>query len=102
MRYQLVLQFIATPQTTSINLWLSRRNFTLELASMAVVDGHDFGLSEFNIFILTDEPAMVFDKAHRIVRDQRLHQGLRAAYRESAGEDYVILWPSTLTEFTVS
>jgi hypothetical protein len=44
---------------------------------------------------------MVFDKAHRIIRDQRLQQRMRAAYRESTGENYTILWPTTLTEFSV-
>jgi hypothetical protein len=71
------------------------------LECTAIVDGHDFGQSEFNIFILTDEPAMVFDKAHQIIRDQRLQQDMRAAYRESAGESYMVLWPTTRTEFSV-
>jgi hypothetical protein len=44
---------------------------------------------------------MVFDKAHRIIRDQRLQQGMRAAYREPPGESFMILWPTTLTEFSV-
>lgn len=102
MRYQLVLQFIANTAENFDQFVALEEKLIEELASTAVVDGPDFGLSEFNIFILTDEPAMVFDKAQRVVRDQRLQQGMRAAYREPTGEDYVILWPPTLAEFTVS
>ena len=101
MRYQLVLQFTADTITEFDQLVALEEKFIDALECLAIVDGHDFGQSEFNIFILTNEPAMVFDKAHRIIRDQRLGQGMRAAYREPTGESYTILWPVTLTEFSV-
>ena len=68
---------------------------------VATVDGHDFGLGKFNIVILTDDPPTVFGKAHSIVINQHVPNVLRSAYREMDDEDYVILWPSALTEFTV-
>jgi hypothetical protein len=71
------------------------------LDDVATVDGHDFGLGEFNIFVLTDDPATVFAKAHGIVINQGVPNVMRSAYRELDGEDYVILWPSSLTEFSV-
>jgi hypothetical protein len=101
MRYQLVLQFGATTIEDFDQLVALEDKLTQELGSVATVDGHDFGLSEFHIFMLTDEPAMIFEKAHQVVRDQGLQQSMRAAYRELTGESYVILWPSTVVEFTV-
>lgn len=71
-----------------------------ELADLATVDGHDFGLGRFNIFILTDQPAASFGKARQVVASQGIPNVMRSAYRESDGEDYVILWPSSLTEFS--
>jgi hypothetical protein len=76
MRYQLVLQFTANTHDFDQLLALEEKLIE-ELESVATVDGHDLGQSEFNIFILTDEPAIVFAKAHKIVRDQRLQQSMR-------------------------
>ena len=101
MRYQLVLQFTADMIADFDQLVALEEKLIEALEHSAIVDGHDFGKSEFNIFILTNEPAMVFDKAHRIIRDQRLQQGMRAAYREPPGESFMILWPTTLAEFSV-
>lgn len=102
MRYQLVLQFAANSADDFDQLVSFEERLVQELGSVATVDGHDFGRSEFNIFVLTDAPAMTFEKAHRLVATQGLRYDLRAAYRELTGESYVILWPSTLNEFTVS
>jgi hypothetical protein len=102
MRYQLVLQFTANSTSDFDQLVAVEEKLINALEYSAIVDGHDFGQSEFNIFILTDKPAMVFDKAHRIICDQRLQQSMRAAYHELTGESYTILWPATLTEFRVS
>ena len=102
MRYQLVLQFTANT-TDNFDPLIDLEGKLIEaLDSVAAIDGHDFGLSEFNIFILTNEPAIAFDRARRVVRDQKLQHCMRAAYRKSNGEKYVILWPPTLNEFVIS
>jgi hypothetical protein len=72
-----------------------------ELDDVATVDGHDFGSGRFNIFVLTDDPATAFGRAHGIVINQGVPNVMRSAYREKDGEDYVILWPSSLTERSV-
>ena len=72
-----------------------------KLGDVVAVDGHDFGSGEFNIFILTDDPATVFGRAHGIVVNQGVSNVMRSAYREMDGENYVILWPASLTEFSV-
>jgi len=73
-----------------------------ELVGTDVVDGHDFGSDEFNIFILTDRPTATFDQAMKAVQRARLPQSVRAAYRDSTGKDYVILWPEDLVEFRIA
>ena len=42
---------------------------------------------------------LVFGKAHGIVTSQGVPNALQSAYRDIDGQDYVILWPSSLTEF---
>ena len=101
MKYQLVLQFEAVSTEDFDRLVALEDRLIGELDDLATVDGHDFGLGEFNIFILTDDPAESFNNAHRVVADQGVPNAMRSAYRQLDGEDYVILWPSSLKKFKV-
>jgi hypothetical protein len=101
MKYQLDLQFAADSMEDFDRLVALEERLIEELDDVATVDGHDFGSGDFNIFVLTDDPATVFGKAHGIVMDQGVPNVMRSAYREMDGEDYVILWPSSRTEFSV-
>ena len=101
MKYQLVLQFGAAVLEDFDRFVALEDQLLEELGGLATVDGHDFGLGQFNIFILTDEPVASFNSANQIVTNQEIHNDMRSAYRELDGEDYVILWPSSLTEFRV-
>ena len=101
MKYQLVLQFTAESLEDFDRLVQLEDELIRALEDLATVDGHDFGLGEFNIFILTDHPGESFDKAHRIVTNESIPNVMRSAYREVDGEDYVILWPLSLQEFSV-
>jgi len=74
----------------------------VELGETAVVDGHDFGFGQFNIFVLTNDPTATFTQAHHIILDEGIRNYLRSAYCEINREEYVILWPSQLKEFSVS
>ena len=101
MKYQLVLQFPAASTEDFDRLVTLEDRLIAELDDLATVDGHDFGLGEFNIFILTNDPVESFDKAQRVVADQGIPNAMRSAYRLLNGEDYQILWPSSLKEFKV-
>ena len=101
MKYQLVLQFTADSMEDFGRLVALEDKLIEELDDVATIDGHDFGSGEFNIFVLSDDPATVFGKAHGIVINQGVPNVMRSAYRNVDGEDYVILWPSSLTEFSV-
>ena len=102
MKYKLVLQFEAVSMEEFDRLVGIEDRLSEELSDLGTVDGHDFGSGQFNIFILTDAPAASFRKAREIVATQSIPNVLRSAYRELDGEDYVILWPSSLAEFSVS
>jgi hypothetical protein len=40
-------------------------------------------VGEFNIFILTNDPAESFDKVHQVVTNEGVSNVMRSAYRES-------------------
>jgi hypothetical protein len=101
MNYQLILQFAATSMVDFDRL-VSLETILMErLGEFVSVDGHDFGLGKFNIFIFTDEPTTTFTHAHQVILEIGIPNELQSAYREAMGEDYIILWPSTLTEFDI-
>jgi len=102
MKYQLVLQFPATSQSDFERLVALEQRLERESGDSSNVDGHDFGSGEFNIFVLTDDPMTAFEKAIAITKSEALNYDMRVAYRELSGENFVILWPPDLAEFTVS
>lgn len=68
------------------------------LKDRALVDGHDFGAGEMNIFVYTDHPHTSFQIAQGLFGDVEF----AAAYRLFEEEDFVILWPANLESFSIS
>jgi hypothetical protein len=101
MEYQLVLQFAADSLPDFDRLVVLETTLIEKLGNILTLDGHDFGVGKFNIFVLTDDPDTAFTEAHKIVREEAITNDLRSAYRRSDGEDYVTLWPSSLTDFSL-
>jgi hypothetical protein len=60
MKYQLVLQFQAESVQEFDELAVLEDLLVENLPSHSVVDGHDIGSGELNIFILTDQPKESF------------------------------------------
>jgi hypothetical protein len=102
MKYQLVLQFQAESVQEFDELAVLEDLLVENLPSHSVVDGHDFGSGELNIFILTDQPKESFHAAERTIRHYRPPQALKAAYRELGQNNFVILWPPHLQEATAT
>ncbi len=99
MQYQLVLQFPATGEADFDQLIELEDAFTEQFdEELAEVDGHDFGSSEMNIFIHTDQPEEVFVAAKETVTKFGLLPKLTAAYRDFAEEEYQLLWPQGSTK----
>jgi hypothetical protein len=101
MKFQLVLQFAAAEMTEFDELAALEEKLAKNLPSTTVVDGHDFGSGEFNIFILTDEPKHDFDAARKLL-ETSFEGKFRAGYRERNTDGYIVLWPEHLHEFRVA
>jgi hypothetical protein len=101
-KYQLVLQFTAEESTDFDELVAVEEKLVEHLNGLALVDGRDFGMTEFNIFVLTDNPAEAFERAQSVIRNEPVRYNMRAAYRLIHSEGNVILWPPNLAEFSVA
>ena len=99
MRYQLVLQLPEDIMGYEEFIEIENSMITA-LQGKANVDGHDMGAGEINFFVLTDDPEEVFKKIMELL-NKETKKMLKAAYRETESEKYVILWPKTLREFCV-
>jgi len=71
-------------------------------ATGTVVDGHDFGNGEMNIFITTNKPSEDFAQIAGILEGHPRLETMRAAYRPLTSDNYTILWPKGLASFSVS
>ncbi|HTD23149.1 MAG TPA: hypothetical protein VK738_10875 [Terriglobales bacterium] len=106
MKYQLVIQFPASSSEDFDRLVAFEESLMEGLDDSSEVDGHDFGMGEFNVFIFTDEPAKTFEGVQQIVKSQPPPYPMRVAYRDrpysdGANENFIILWPLNLKEFKV-
>ena len=102
--YQLVLQF---PADTLKDFDALIALEDLLIAGIeddeTVVDGHDSGSGESNIFIHTSDPDLAFTRAHSLLLKQGAPpNGFRAAYRKIDADSYTVLWPEGQTEFAVT
>jgi len=99
-KYQLVIQVPIDSMGDFDRLIEAEERIAALLGGLGQVDGHDAGAGEGNLFILTDEPAIAFQKALPCL-DEKGRDLARAAYRQVGGERYSILWPPGLKEFRV-
>lgn len=102
MNYQLVLQW-PSPLSIDLDDIVQAEDRLIEsLSDESSVDGHDLGTTEANIFILTNDPINTFGKVRDILGQDHIWSGVRVAYRDDTGSDYIILWPESLLDFRVT
>jgi hypothetical protein len=104
VRFQLVFQFEAHTIKDFDSL-IELETFLIEaLASErnAVVDGHDFGSGEFNIFVHTEAPRDLCGKIGDLVGHRHPDLPFSAGFRAFDEDSYTALWPPSLISFTVS
>ena len=103
-KFQLVLQWPSTDVADFDDLIDFEDTLDARLSPhLGIVDGHDAGSGEINIFILTDTPEKTFAECRSLIRSPRLASGLSAAYRSVAAEEYTRLWPeASLAAFRVN
>lgn len=103
MQYILVLQWPATSDTDFDALISMEGLLDADLPDAhGLVDGHDFGAGQMNIFVHTDRPLEAFQDAMTSLGHDPRWVGVRAAYRPADGDRYVVVWPKTLEVFSVS
>ncbi len=103
--HQLVIQF---PWADGDLAWFERVmdlelriDAALSAADDDSVDGHDAGSGELNIFILSNAPAQTFQRIRPLIEEWAPGSDVRAAYRDTDGDAYTILWPPGLVTFDV-
>jgi hypothetical protein len=101
VQYLLVLQWPGDSKADFDSLISMEGQVDAALGRYASVDGHDFGSGEMNIFIETDRPNEAFADAASALRGDPRWGDLRAAYRETRGDHYEILWPQSLRKFSI-
>lgn len=104
-KFTLVLQWRSTGGGAEFERLVQREDaIERGLADGSIVDGHDMGLEETNIFIFTDTPRVTFERCEAILRAAGCSPPARAAFRPAYGEGFTVLAPEDLPddEFIVS
>ena len=99
MKFQLVIQFRPTGALDFEKLVAMEDALITELGDSAIVDGHDIGSGEFNIFVVTDHPKESFVRTQRLLEGMKPEGAMNVAYRDPNDERFVILWPPNSPEF---
>jgi hypothetical protein len=103
MKYQLVLQLPCRSSIEDYDYLIELEEAIMEgLGDMGIVDGHDYGAGEMNVFIHTDEPATAFEKVRSILNGRSGLEQLKAGYRDFDEDDYIAIYPIGLEQFTVA
>ena len=92
-KYQIALQFPANSIADYDDMVAFEDILIEKLGANAKVDGHDCGSGEMNIFVYADEPQKVFTIIRALLPMRKTFEKLVAAYRETTGEQYTVLWP---------
>ncbi|SFS10167.1 hypothetical protein SAMN05421771_1754 [Granulicella pectinivorans] len=104
MKYQLVIQFEA-PRFETFDDLISLEDLLrgkLESHAEVLVDGHDYGLGEANIFIHTNEPQAILEVVGETIEEARPGLPFAAGYRDFDEDEYTPLWPLNLEQFRVA
>ena len=102
MKYQLVLQLPSSSSREDYARLLSiEETIRSKLDDSGVVDGHDIGSGEMNVFVHTDEPRASLEKILSILKDRTDLLELKAGYRDFDDDEYVPVFPASLRRFTV-
>src|SRR5580698_9939103 len=98
----LVLQFPASSLEDYDALCKLEGSISSCLDELGEVDGHDMGVGEFNIFVVTDHPKVAFEKIKSLGVIVDFMPNLKAAFRDIGKDEYAVIFPSGLDHFAVA
>jgi hypothetical protein len=75
---------------------------TTGLGDLGIVDGHDIGSSEMNVFIHTNDPKLAFERAKALLAGRNDLHELTAGYRDFNEDEYTPIYPKGLKHFSVA
>lgn len=101
-KYLLVFQLEASSIEEFDELLMLEQTISAHLASDSVVDGHDFGCGEFNIFIFTFSLEADFREGLRFLQGRAPTMQVKAGYRALTQDEYTVLYPNDLEKFNVT
>jgi len=100
--HQLVFQFESITVQDYDRLIALSEKIGEALPHGAILDGHDVGLGEFNIFIHTKRPKAHFGPIREIIAKVHPELAFAAGYRALEDDEYLVLWPPSSTKFSVA
>jgi hypothetical protein len=102
MEYQLILQWPASSIKDYDTMIEIEEAVIKGLGTLGNVDGHDAGSGEMNIFIFTDHPQLAFDRIKSLLGTRDFMPDLKAAYRQTGTDDFAIVYPDDLAQFSIA
>jgi hypothetical protein len=79
-----------------------RGNDQAGLGAIGLVDGHDIGAGEMNVFIDTDDPKGTFEKTMSLIQGEYDLKELMVGYRNFEDNHHTPVFPPGLTVFRVA
>ena len=101
-QYQLVLQRRSSAPAAFDEMVHLEERLAAAIDELGIVDGHDVGAGEVNIFILTAHPTQVFERIKLLPEVSRLLPQLQVAFRIVGSEAFEILHPPGLRTFKLA
>jgi hypothetical protein len=101
VKYQLVLPWPCSPEADCPRLLLLEDAIRNGLGSLGIVDGHDIGSGEMNVFIHTNNPIESLERSKLLITPQSGLHELKAGYRDFDAHEYIGIHPAGLTRISV-
>jgi hypothetical protein len=99
---QLVFQWPASSEAHYRLLLAIEETIRQGLGAIGLVDGHDIGAGEMNVFIHSDDPEGAFEKNMSLIQGKYDLKELMVGYRNFEDHDYSLVFPPGLTAVRVA
>lgn len=93
MQYQLVIKLWRPSLADESVVPSMEAALKTALGDTVELEGYDTSDKEFNFFLLTADPRLVFRKAKDVLESLGIAAGLSAAYRLNGGAQFTTVWP---------